>query len=131
MHPLRVQPVHLSADGSGVHAVPASLRTDSGAVAPLSTKAANSSRGGTQRSHQTAARKSAQPDILTAKLQPPAILTAKLQPPMEEQYVTVREEMFFVVTERTPSGEQQSWQMHVVQISVQPQGKPVAKPRKI
>jgi hypothetical protein len=121
--------------------VPASLRTDSGAVAPLSTKAANSSRGGTQRSHRTAARKSAQPDILiaklqppailTAKLQPPAILTAKLQPPMEEQYVTVREEMFFVVTERTPSGEQQSWQMHVVQISVQPQGKPVAKPRKI
>jgi hypothetical protein len=44
--------------------------------------------------------------------------------------VTVREEFFVVVTQRTASGEQRSWQMHVVQISVQ-QSKPPEKPRKI
>jgi hypothetical protein len=41
--------------------------------------------------------------------------------------------MFFVVTERTASGAQQSWQVHVVQVSLQPQAQSrvVLKLRKI
>ena len=58
-------------------------------------------------------------------------MMAKNQLPAPEQYVTVREEMFFVVTERTASGEQQSWQVHMWQVSLQPQSKVVQKPRKI
>jgi hypothetical protein len=49
----------------------------------------------------------------------------------QQEYVTVREELVVMVTQQMPSGEQQSWQMHVVQVSVQPQPKPVLKPRKI
>ena len=45
--------------------------------------------------------------------------------------MTVREDVFFIVTERTASGEQQSWQVHMVQVSMQPQSKVVQKPRKI
>jgi beta-lactamase regulating signal transducer with metallopeptidase domain len=69
--------------------------------------------------------------LLARKESKPAILAALNQPPIEEQYVTVREEVFFVVTERTASGEQQSWQMHIWQVSVQPQSKIQQKPRKI
>jgi hypothetical protein len=39
--------------------------------------------------------------------------------------------MFLVVTQQTAAGEQQTWQMHVVQVSVQPEAKPMPKPRKI
>jgi hypothetical protein len=64
---------------------------------------------------------------------PPATLTLASnqlpQPPQE--YVTIREELVVMVTQQTASGEQQSWQMHVVQVSLQPQSKPVLKPRKI
>jgi len=35
------------------------------------------------------------------------------------------------VTQRTASGEEQCWQMHVVQISVRPQITPIEKLRKI
>ena len=59
------------------------------------------------------------------------LMMAKNQSPTPEQYVTVREEMFFVVTQRTASGEQQSWQVHMWQVSLQPQSKVVQKPRKI
>ena len=59
------------------------------------------------------------------------MLTASYQAPMQEKYITVRQEMFLVVTQQTPSGEQQSWQMHIVEVSVQPESKPVPKPRKI
>ena len=45
---------------------------------------------------------------------PTAVMIAKNQSPMPEQYVTVREDMFFIVTQRTASGEQQSWQVHMV-----------------
>jgi hypothetical protein len=61
----------------------------------------------------------------------PLVVMAKNQSPVPEQYVTVREEMFFVVTQRTASGEQQSWQVHMWQVSLQPQSKAVQKPRKI
>jgi hypothetical protein len=58
-------------------------------------------------------------------------MMAKNQSPVPEQYVTVREDMFFVVTQRTASGEQQSWQVHMWQVSLQPQAKVVPKPQKI
>jgi hypothetical protein len=61
----------------------------------------------------------------------PEVLTASYQAPKQEEYITVRQEMFLVVTEQTASGEQQSWQMHVVEVSVQPLPKPAPKPRKI
>ena len=61
----------------------------------------------------------------------PLLVMAKNRSSVPEQYVTVREEMFFVVTERTASGAQQSWQVHMWQVSLQPQSKPVQKPRKI
>jgi beta-lactamase regulating signal transducer with metallopeptidase domain len=67
----------------------------------------------------------------TRRRSQPAVMTAKNQPPIQEQYVMVREEAFFVVTQRTATGGQQSWQMHVVQFSVQPQGKTQQTPRKI
>jgi hypothetical protein len=58
------------------------------------------------------------------------LMMAKNQSSMLEQYVAVREDVFFIVTERTASGEQQSWQVHMVQVSMQPQSKIVQKPRK-
>jgi hypothetical protein len=64
------------------------------------------------------------------KTQPP-VLIASYPAPKQEDYVTVREELFVMVTQRTASGQEQSWQMHVVQISVRPQSKPLEKPRKI
>jgi hypothetical protein len=68
---------------------------------------------------------------LVAKRTQPPVLSASYQAPKQEDYVTVREELFVVVTQRTASGEEQSWQMHVVQISVRPQSKTQEKPRKI
>ncbi len=69
-------------------------------------------------------------DQTVARVQP-LVMMAQNQSSMLEQYVTVREDMFFIVTEHTASGEQQSWQVHMVQVSLQPQSKIVQKPRKI
>jgi beta-lactamase regulating signal transducer with metallopeptidase domain len=77
------------------------------------------------------ARRNARRDAVAQKNTQPAVLTADYRAPRQEEYITVRQEMFLVVTERTASGEKQSWQMHVVEVSVQPQSKPVPKPRKI
>jgi hypothetical protein len=66
-----------------------------------------------------------------AKRTQPPVLIASYQGPKQEDYVTVREELFVMVTQRTASGQEQSWQMHVVQISVRPQSKTQEKPRKI
>ncbi|HEY2170277.1 MAG TPA: hypothetical protein VGJ30_11675 [Candidatus Angelobacter sp.] len=101
--------------------VPASLKTDSEEIAPGKAKALLAPRTNVGHAHPTNRRKSAQTLVMMANNQAPA----------PEQYVTVREEMFFIVTQRTASGEQQSWQMHVVQVSLQPQSKAVQKPRKI
>lgn len=46
---------------------------------------------------------------------------ANLQrPPQAAEYVTIREEFVMVVTQRTESETPESWQMHVVQVSVMP-----------
>jgi beta-lactamase regulating signal transducer with metallopeptidase domain len=105
----------------GVRLVPASLNTNGGQIAPTKAKAVLPTRSNAGHSRRTNLRKSTQP----------LVMTARNQSPMQEQYVTVWEEMFFVVTERTASGEQQSWQVHMWQVSVQQQSRIVQKPRKI
>lgn len=122
-HKLNIVPTPVAntrVDGQEVHMVPASLKTDDGQIAPTKVKAVPASRGNTRQSRPTK-RRSTQP----------LVVMAKNQSPMQEQYVTVREDMFFLVTERTASGQQQSWQVHMWQVSVQPQSKIVQKPRKI
>jgi beta-lactamase regulating signal transducer with metallopeptidase domain len=112
----------ISTDGPKVvHMVPASLKTEGGALAPTKAKARLAPRENAGHPRRTNRNKQNQP----------LLMMAKSQSPMPEQYVTVREEMFFVVTQRTASGEQQSWQVHMWQVSVQPQSKIVQKPRKI
>jgi beta-lactamase regulating signal transducer with metallopeptidase domain len=115
------QPAHASGKGNEVRAVEAALPTDNGHATLVNAKNARRSSGKSGRPHTALARKTRQP----------AMLTASYQAPEREQYVTVREELYFEVTEQTASGEQQSWQMHVVQVSLLPQAKPVQKPRKI
>jgi beta-lactamase regulating signal transducer with metallopeptidase domain len=108
-------------DGPRLRAVAASLQTDPGYAARVNAKATVGSPHDTSRPRRAKTRKRNQP----------AMMVAQNQPPVQEQFVMVREEVFFVVTQRTASGEQQSWQMHTVQVSVQPQFKKVLKPRKI
>ena len=110
-----------SGNGSEVHMVPASLKIDNGLIAPTKAKAALAPRSNPGHTRRTPRPKKAQP----------LVMMARNQSPVPEQYVTVREEMFFVVTERTPSGAQQSWQVHMWQVSLQPQSKVVQKLRKI
>src|SRR5882724_73590 len=105
----------------GVRLVPASLRTNDGENKSAARK--DTLGPGSHPVHS--------PRRIARKRNQPAIMTARNQSPMQEQYVTVWEEMFFVVTERTASGEQQSWQVHMWQVSVQQQSRIVQKPRKI
>ncbi|MGB8131416.1 MAG: M56 family metallopeptidase [Candidatus Angelobacter sp.] len=108
------------ANDEAVHMVPASLKTANGQIVPTKAKALLPSRSNAAHARRTNRRKNLEPLVVMAKNQLPA----------PEQYVTVREEMFFVVTERTASGQQQSWQVHMWQVSFQPQSKVVQKPRK-
>ena len=125
-HKLNIAPTRAGAraNGAEVHMVPASLKAGNEEIAPGKAKAAiaplahRTNVGHAQLANR---RKSVQP----------LIVMAKNQSPVPEQYVTVREEMFFVVTQRTASGEQQSWQVHMWQVSLQPQSKATQKPRKI
>ncbi|HEY2360221.1 MAG TPA: M56 family metallopeptidase [Candidatus Angelobacter sp.] len=111
---------NISAQVPEVQMVPASLKTSSEEIAPGKVKATVASRNNRVHAHPANRRKGAQ-----------TLVMAKNQSPAPEQYVTVREEMFFVVTQRTPSGEQQSWQVHMWQVSLQPRSKVVQKPQKI
>src|SRR6185312_4160475 len=110
--------VNSSIDGQKVQMVPASLKTDREEIAPGKAKALLAPRMNARHSRPANRRKNTQPLVVMAKNQLPA----------PDQYVTVREEMFFVVTERTASGQQQSWQVHMWQVSVHPQSKAVQKP---
>jgi beta-lactamase regulating signal transducer with metallopeptidase domain len=113
-------PAKSSAGAAEVHMVPASLKTDGDVVAPTKAKATIVPKNNVGHTRRASRPKKAQPLLMMAKNQAPA----------PEQYVTVREEMYFVVTERKPSGAQQSWQVHMWQVSLQPQAKVVQKPRK-
>lgn len=121
--PAQPQLVQKNTGEHGVRAVEASLKTDSGAVPQVVLKRVKGA---------LPHRNSVRPKTGSIrKATPPAMLIAGYREPAAEQYVTVREEMYFVITQQTPSGEQQSWQVHFVQVSVQPQTKSVIKPRKI
>jgi beta-lactamase regulating signal transducer with metallopeptidase domain len=123
LQPVQPQIAPASANAQAVHAVQASLRMDNKSVA-------RAAENGVRTLRRNAAR---QRPVPVQRVPAPAPLTimASNQQPEQQEYITVREEMYFVVTQQTASGEQQSWQMHVVQVSVQPQTKPVLKPRKI
>jgi beta-lactamase regulating signal transducer with metallopeptidase domain len=123
-HVPQLQAGQVSGESHGVRAVEASLKIDATNVAPLKAKRILA----VQR--KPAATKSERTALAAKGAQPPA-LTASYRAPKQEDYVTVREELYVVVTQRTASGQEQSWQMHVVQISVRPQSKPMEKPRKI
>jgi beta-lactamase regulating signal transducer with metallopeptidase domain len=114
-------------------AIPAAYRMESGTPRAVKTKAAVRSNVSAPRKNVTqkntahmavasneSAPKAAQPEVLAASYQAP-----------KQEYITVRQELFVVVTEQTASGAQQSWQMHVVEVSLQPVEKPAPKPRKI
>jgi len=111
-------------DGQSVHAVQASLRIDNNGVVPVSAKSARQLKKNSVRQHLALAHKAVPAATLTT-------IASNQLPELQPEYVTVREELVLVVTQQTPSGEQQSWQMHVVEVSVQPQARPVLKPRKI
>jgi beta-lactamase regulating signal transducer with metallopeptidase domain len=117
----KAQLVQASANANELRATEAALRTDSSPATMIGAKNARPSSRNSGHRHTALTRKTTQP----------AMLAASYQAPEQEQYVTVREELYFVVTQQTASGEQESWQMHVVEVSIQPQAKPVAKPRKI
>lgn len=131
VHPILAHAISSEQSQPAVHVVPASLKMENGSAAPITAKSgvrSNSARC-------NAIRKS--PEMIHKAV--PATLTAiAMNQPLElqqdgrqQEYVTVREELVVLVTQQMPSGEQQSWQMHVVQVSIQPQAKPVLKPRKI
>ena len=112
---------NITSDGPKVHMVPASLKTNDRPIVPIrKAKAVLASHGNIGQSQRNKRGTTTQPLVM-----------AQNQSSMPEQYVTVREDVFFIVTERTASGEQQSWQVHMVQVSMQPQSKIVQKPRKI
>jgi beta-lactamase regulating signal transducer with metallopeptidase domain len=118
-------PAKSSAGAAEVHMVPASLKTDGDVVAPTKAKATIVPKNIVPKNNVGHTRRASRP-----KKAQPLLMMAKNQAPAPEQYVTVREEMYFVVTERKPSGAQQSWQVHMWQVSLQPQAKVVQKPRK-
>jgi beta-lactamase regulating signal transducer with metallopeptidase domain len=122
-HRIKIAPTPVanrSGNGPEIHMVPASLKTDSDVIAPTKAKTALATGRNIGHTRRTTRPQKARPLMMLAKNQLPA----------PEQYVTVREDMFFVVTERTASGQQQSWQVHMWQVSLQPQSKVVQKPRK-
>jgi beta-lactamase regulating signal transducer with metallopeptidase domain len=113
-----------------VYAVQASLRSDGANVPPAPVKAKLGLPVHSKAERRTTSFKSERTARAAKRTQPP-VLIASYQGPKQEDYVTVREELFVMVTQRTASGQEQSWQMHVVQISVRPQSKTQEKPRKI
>ena len=129
-HAPQMQAAQVSGERHEVRAVQASLRSDGAnvALAPVKAKLGLPARGKAERAAPAI---KGERTALAAKRTQPAVLIASYQAPKQENYVTVREELFLVVTQQTASGQVESWQMHVVQISVRPQSKPQEKPRKI
>jgi beta-lactamase regulating signal transducer with metallopeptidase domain len=116
----KTQSVETQANGQQVRAVEARLKIDSSRFAPATLKNQRPSQRDAARMRATSTRG------IT-----PAAMLASREAMRPQKCFTVREELFVAVTQQTESGEQQSWQMYVVQVSVQPQPMPVLKPRKI
>jgi beta-lactamase regulating signal transducer with metallopeptidase domain len=123
------QPAQVSGGSHEVHAVQASLRSDGANVPPTAVKAKLGFQ--VRGKHERRVPSKNERTAPAAKRTQPPVLIARYQAPSQEDYITVREDLFVMVTQRTASGQEQSWQMHVVQISVRPQSKPLEKPRKI
>jgi beta-lactamase regulating signal transducer with metallopeptidase domain len=131
----QLQAAQASGDSHEVHAVQASLRSDGAGIdrakiplEPVKVKLSLPVRGKAERRAPSTKSERRAPE---ARRTQPLVLIANYQAPTQQEYVTVREELFVMVTQRTASGQEQSWQMHVVQIRVRPQSKPQEKPRKI
>jgi beta-lactamase regulating signal transducer with metallopeptidase domain len=124
----QLKPAQISGGSHEVRAVQASLRNDGANVAPVKAKLGLAVRG---KSERKATSIKSERTALAAKKAQLTVLRAGYRAPEQQDYVTVREDLFVVVTQRTASGQEQSWQMHVVQISVRPPSKTQEKPRKI
>jgi beta-lactamase regulating signal transducer with metallopeptidase domain len=116
--------VSASQNISGVTAVQANLRTMHDAAEDGAAKSMRPAQKNSVRARLIPVHKMMEPPALAANV------IYQMQPHAEQEYVTVREDLVVLVTQRTATGEQQSWQMHVVQLSLQPQTRPVIKPRK-
>jgi len=127
-HVPHLQAAQVSGVSHEIRAVQASLRTDGMRVEPVKAKLNLPARGKFERKAQSTKSEGTASAGKKAQL---AVLKASYRAPKQQDYVTVREDLFLVVTQRTASGQEQSWQMHVVQISVRPQSKTQEKPRKI
>lgn len=117
----------------GIHAVQTNFKTDENVVQPVA-KRSQALRSQLQKLQQKNVMKPRA--VPVRKIEEPPVLAASLNVPANQpavpQFVAVREELVVTVTQQSPTGEQESWQMHVVQVSLQPQTtKPVLKPRKI
>ena len=140
-----VSPGPDGAAGSEARAIPAAYRLDGQAPQAMKVEIAARRNPGVLRknaarqrrvaplavSQSNLARTAVASNDMMPKAAQPEVLAVSYQVSQPVAYVTVRQEMFVVVTEQTASGAQQSWQMHVVEISLQPLEKPAPKPRKI
>jgi bla regulator protein blaR1 len=123
-----------AAASAEVRAIPAAYRIESGTPRAVKTKAARRGNASTPRKNiapPSAAHTAVASNESAPKAAQPEVLAASYQAPKQEEYIAVRQELFVVVTAQTASGAQQSWQMHVVEVSLQPVEKPAPKPRKI
>jgi hypothetical protein len=124
----------VAASNNAVRAIPAAYKIESST--PRAVKTSLASRSNVDRPRKKVAQQSHARTVIAnnesaPKVAQPEVLAASYQAPKQEEYITVRQEMFVMVTEQTASGAQQSWQVHVVEVSVQPLEKPAPKPRKI
>ena len=133
------------AAGSEARAIPAAYRLDGLAPQAMKTEITARRNPGVPRknaarqrrvtqlavSQTNLARTAVASNDMMPKAAQPEVLAVSYQVSQQVAYITVRHEMFVVVTEQTASGAQQSWQMHVVEVSLQPLEKPAPKPRKI
>jgi beta-lactamase regulating signal transducer with metallopeptidase domain len=132
--PPMAQHQQFAANSNEVRAIPAAYRIESRAPRAVKTKIA--ARGNASMPRKNVAPKNAAHTAIASnesapKAAQPEVLAASYQAPKQEEYITIRQELFVVVTEQTASGAQQSWEMHVVEVSLQPVEKPAPKPRKI
>ena len=126
----QMQAAQASGKSHELRAVQASLRSDGANVSPAPVKAKLDLSVPGKAERRVPATKSDRTARAAKRTQPP-VLIANYEAPKQQDYITVREDLFVMVTQRTASGQEQSWQMHVVQISVRPQSKIPEKPRKI
>jgi len=125
-----------AADELPVRAVQAAFKTESSdssnEAAPAKKKSIRPLRQNVAHTHTVPVSKPVpSPSLIATASYPEQAPQTTPLPQQPQGYITVREELVVMVTQETPNGEQQSWQMQVVRYSVQPQPKTTSKPRKI